>query len=112
VSNGNIDCTFTQPPGWFGPGCSRRRWGGRPVSQRWADHPLCEEYQRSIEDGDHRHQPDCGWLALADVAVVVAQNEEKLIGPFDPRYFNDSNGFVQITYSSEVDVTVRPIQVK
>ncbi|KXK51953.1 MAG: hypothetical protein UZ13_01509 [Chloroflexi bacterium OLB13] len=56
--------------------------------------------------------PTVAGLALADVAVVVAQNEEKLIGPFDPRYFNDSNGFVQITYSSEVDVTVRPIQVK
>lgn len=55
--------------------------------------------------------PTIAGLAIADVAVVVAENEEKLIGPFDPRYFNDGNGFVQVTYSSEVGVTVRPIQV-
>lgn len=41
-----------------------------------------------------------GGLAIADVAVTVAQNEERIIGPFDPRLFNDANGYIQLTYSA------------
>lgn len=50
-------------------------------------------------------------LAIADLAITVSQNEEKVAGPFDPRYFNDANGYVQITYSAASDVTVKPVRV-
>lgn len=41
-----------------------------------------------------------------DVQVVVAQNEERIIGPFDPERFNDGNGQVKLEYDDEADVTV------
>ena len=44
--------------------------------------------------------------AKADIAVVVAASSEKMIGPLDPAYFNDANGRVVVTYSSEADLTV------
>jgi hypothetical protein len=52
-----------------------------------------------------------GGLAIADVTLVISQNEEKAIGPFEPRYFNDANGYVQLTYSADAGLTVRPIRV-
>lgn len=50
-------------------------------------------------------------VAVSDVAVAVAQNEEKMVGPFPVYPFNDSSGYVQITYSSEVGVTIKPVRV-
>lgn len=50
-------------------------------------------------------------LAIGDVSFTVVQNAEKIVGPFDPRWFNDSSGYVQVTYSSETDVTVAVISV-
>jgi len=44
--------------------------------------------------------------ALSNLAVVVPISGEKWIGPFDPAYFNDANGRVVFTYSSEADLTV------
>src|SRR5689334_14270500 len=44
--------------------------------------------------------------ASANVAVVVPALGEKLIGPFDPAAFNDANGRVVVTYSTEADLTV------
>lgn len=54
-----------------------------------------------------------GGLAIADVAITVAQNEEKVIGPFDPRLFNDANGYIQLTYSGVATLlTVAAIQLR
>lgn len=44
--------------------------------------------------------------AAANLAVVVAALTEKLIGPFDANAFNDASGLVNVTYSSEADLTV------
>lgn len=52
-----------------------------------------------------------GSIAIADVAFAVAQNEEKVIGPFPPRYFNDSGGFVNLTYSAVTGLTVAAIKL-
>jgi hypothetical protein len=41
-----------------------------------------------------------------DLAVVVPALKEYLIGPFDPAGFNDANGRVVVTYSTEADLTV------
>jgi len=38
--------------------------------------------------------------------VTVQSGEYRLIGPFPPNQFNNSSGQVEITYSSETDVTV------
>jgi len=50
-------------------------------------------------------------LAIDNVAFAVAQNAEKIVGPFNPQYFNDSSGYVQVTYSAETDVTVAVVSV-
>ena len=52
-----------------------------------------------------------GSLAIADVTLTVSQNEEKIIGPFDPSVFNDSNGYLQLTYDAVTNLTVKPIRV-
>lgn len=44
--------------------------------------------------------------AKTDLAVAVPASGERWIGPFDPAAFNDANGRVVMTYSSEADVTV------
>lgn len=50
-------------------------------------------------------------LAIADVTLTISQNEEKAIGPLDPRYFNDGNGYVQLTYDAVTNLTVKAIRV-
>jgi len=42
--------------------------------------------------------------------IAVAAGAEKIIGPFDPRYFTDSNGFLNLSYSAVTSVTVAVIQ--
>jgi hypothetical protein len=42
-----------------------------------------------------------------DLAVSILATGERWIGPFDPAAFNDANGRVVVTYSSEADLTVR-----
>lgn len=44
--------------------------------------------------------------AKADIAIAVPASGERWIGPFDAGSFNDTNGRVVMTYSSEADVTV------
>lgn len=44
--------------------------------------------------------------AAHDNAVAVSALSEVLIGPFSVPRFNDSNGRVVMTYSSEADLTV------
>lgn len=44
--------------------------------------------------------------SIADKTVVVSQDEIMLVGPFPADVYNDGNGRVQMTYSSETDVSV------
>lgn len=44
--------------------------------------------------------------AVGDRAVTVPAGERRIIGPFDPSVYNDSNGNLQITYSAVTSVTV------
>lgn len=52
-----------------------------------------------------------GSLAIADVTLTISQNEIKAIGPFDPNAFNDSSGYLQLTYDAHEDLNVRPVRV-
>lgn len=51
-----------------------------------------------------------GGLTITAPVVAVAAGAEKILGPFDPKYFNDSSGYVNLTYSSVTTVTVAVIQ--
>jgi hypothetical protein len=46
---------------------------------------------------DTPHQVD--GLAIANRAVVVADGEERMIGPFPPSIYNDGGRLVQISYT-------------
>lgn len=45
-----------------------------------------------------------------DVAVAVAAGAEKIIGPFDKSRFNDTSGFVVVTYSAVTSVKVAALK--
>lgn len=45
-------------------------------------------------------------LAVADRAVAIPASEERMIGPFPTSVYNDSDGFVQLTYSSVTSMTI------
>lgn len=49
--------------------------------------------------------------AATNLAVAVAAGDDTFIGPFDPAGFNDSNGRVVVTYSSEADLTVAAMKL-
>ncbi len=50
-------------------------------------------------------------LALAELSVVVPATGEAMVGPFPADTFNDSDGKVQMTYSTEVDLTIAVIKI-
>lgn len=50
-----------------------------------------------------------GGVSYTDPVVAIAAGAEKLIGRFDPRKFNDSSGYVNISYSGVSSVTVAVI---
>lgn len=52
-----------------------------------------------------------GSIAIADVTFTVAQSEEKIVGPFPPRYFNDGGGFVNLSYSGVTNLTVAAVKL-
>lgn len=45
-----------------------------------------------------------------DLAVAVPAGEERMIGPFPERAFNDANDLVQIAYDAVTSVTVAAIK--
>lgn len=52
-------------------------------------------------------QATTGGYAVADQTVTVAATTgDKMIGPFPPDLFNDSSGYVQVTYSGVTSLTV------
>ena len=46
-----------------------------------------------------------------DVTVTVPASSEEIIGFFDVNRFNDINGRLQMTYSSEADLTIAAISI-
>ncbi|MHB0934897.1 MAG: hypothetical protein ACYC6A_00780 [Armatimonadota bacterium] len=51
-------------------------------------------------------QNACSLAVLHDVAVVIANAAEKMIGPFSRTVYNDGDGNAQLTYSDHTSVTV------
>ena len=45
------------------------------------------------------------------VVTLAPVGTMKVIGPFEPRYWNDANGYIQITYDAVTDLKVRAIRV-
>lgn len=50
-------------------------------------------------------------LAVADRAVVVPDADEVIIGPFPRATYNDSSGYVQLTYSGVTTLTIAAISL-
>jgi len=50
-------------------------------------------------------------LAVADLAVAVANATEQKVGPFPAEIYNDINGMVQVTYSKVTSLTVNPFRL-
>lgn len=46
---------------------------------------------------------------ISPIAVAVGAGVEKIIGPFDPQYFNNSSGQAVVTYDGVTSVTVKPV---
>jgi hypothetical protein len=46
-------------------------------------------------------------LAIADRTVTIGAGETYLIGPFSRANYNDSSGYVQLSYDDETSVTVQ-----
>lgn len=49
-------------------------------------------------------------LPITDPVIAVAAGAEKIVGPFDPRYFTDASGFLNLSYSAVTSVTIAVIQ--
>ena len=50
-------------------------------------------------------------LAVADRDVTVPANTDRLIGPFDPAVYNDSDGEVSLTFDSVATLSVAVIRI-
>ncbi len=48
----------------------------------------------------------CDQGADHDITVVVTNAEDEMFGPFPPSRFNDGSGFVQLTYTGVVSLTI------
>jgi hypothetical protein len=53
-----------------------------------------------------------GGLSFTDPAYVVAAGNDMILGAFNPQYFNDATGFVNLTYSGVTTLTVSPIKAR
>jgi hypothetical protein len=52
-----------------------------------------------------------GTLSLTDYSVTVAAGDETMAGPFPHLRFDDSSGFVHVTYDQTGSITVAAIKV-
>jgi hypothetical protein len=50
-------------------------------------------------------------LAIADQVVTVTNGTEKMVGPFEPGLFNQSDGTVHVDWSDVTSVTVGVMRV-
>lgn len=49
--------------------------------------------------------------AVTDITVTCTASEERMIGPFPPSIYNDSDGHVNVSYDDESNVTVAAIRL-
>jgi len=56
-------------------------------------------------------QQECNQGELHHVTVSVDASGEKWIGPFDKDRFNDTDGYVQVSYSDVSNVTVAVVRL-
>ena len=56
-------------------------------------------------------QVACNQGSTHDLTVSVQSGEARYIGPFPKDRFNDSDGYVQISYDDETDVTVEVFSI-
>ena len=56
-------------------------------------------------------QTNCNQGTKHNSVVSVAAGAEEIIGPFNPAFFNDANGYAQVTYSAVTSVTVAVVKV-
>lgn len=64
-----------------------------------------------VAQGISKSVPDYGDMTKGNVVVNVPASEERFIGPFPKRAFNDANAKVQITYSAVTDLTIAALRV-
>lgn len=50
-------------------------------------------------------------LTITNPTAVVTNGTTEVIGPFPPRYFNDSTGAVTVSYSNTTSVTAAAIKL-
>ena len=50
-------------------------------------------------------------LAVADLVITVGAGAEKLVGPFEPGIFNQSDGKVYVDWSLETSVTAAVLRL-
>lgn len=55
--------------------------------------------------------PGWGAVARASLAVTLAAGEVKHVGPFRSNLWNDTSGYVQLTYSGTGAVKVSPLRL-
>ncbi len=56
-------------------------------------------------------QVACNHGTVHSITLSTENGEDFTIGPFDRERFNDSNGMIQVTYSSEVGLTVAALNL-
>lgn len=56
-------------------------------------------------------QVDCNQGFTHDITVAISSGSLALIGPFPPNRFNNADGQIEVSYSSETDVTIRAISL-
>ena len=62
--------------------------------------------------GTSQSVPDYGDMTKASLVINVPAGEERFVGPFPKRAFNDANSKVQLTYSAVTDLTVAALRVQ
>lgn len=58
-----------------------------------------------------QYAPVPAGLAQSNVQVSVPAGEERMIGPFPTRAFNDEDGLTQVTYDAVTSVTIAVINI-
>ena len=56
-------------------------------------------------------QENCNYGSDHNIAVIVANGSEKIIGFFSKKRFNNTGGAVEVTYSGVTTVTVAAVKV-
>ena len=65
-----------------------------------AEHTVTLEIQKSVDFG-----------SLTNPTVTVPAGEERIIGPFNREWFNDSDKYAHVSYDAVTSVTVAALKV-